>query len=102
MTPAGHTDLDFSGRSPPLPSDSGLPIPLTPDGMPSSDTLDAATRDAIQDAVAAALHDHRDWLRDLVHDALMEAASAEARREADLRDAAASSHPGFPAPHGRA
>ncbi|MEM1116429.1 MAG: hypothetical protein AAF845_19445 [Bacteroidota bacterium] len=71
--------------------------------MPSSDTLDAATKDAIQEAVAAALRDHRDWLREVVQDALMEAADAEARREADLREALARARQDYPAaPHGQA
>lgn len=71
--------------------------------MPSSDPLDPATQKAIREAVAAALRDHRDWLRELVQEALLEAADAEARREADLRDALAQARRSYPAaPTGRA
>lgn len=71
--------------------------------MPSSDTLDPTTKAAIQEAVAAALRDNRDWLRELVQDALVEAADAEARREADLREALARARQAYPAaPHGQA
>ena len=44
-----------------------------------------AVRALVKDAVAQALSEQRDWLRELVQDALVEAAHAEARREADLR-----------------
>ena len=71
--------------------------------MPSSDTLDPTTKAAIQEAVAAALRDNRDWLRELVQDALVEAADSEARREADLREALARARQAYPAaPHGQA
>ena len=70
--------------------------------MPSSDTLDPDTQDAIRKAVAAALRDNRDWLRDLIQDALLDAADAEARREADLRDAVATAQQTYATHHGRA
>ena len=56
-------------------------------------------RALIQDAVASALRDNREWLRELIQDALLEMADAEARREADLR--VGEPQP-FPLPHGRA
>ena len=61
------------------------------------DTPDA--RALVKDAVAAALRDNREWLRELVQEALVEVADAEARREADVR--VHESRP-FPIPHGRA
>ena len=71
--------------------------------MPSSDTLDPATMAALRDAVTAALHDNRDWIREVVQEALLEAADAEARREADLREALARARRSYPAaPHGQA
>lgn len=71
--------------------------------MPSSDTLDPTTKAALRDAVTAALHDNRDWIREVVQEALLEAADAEARREADLREALARARQSYPsAPHGQA
>lgn len=70
--------------------------------MPSSDTLDPTTQKAIREAVASALRDNRDWLREVVQEALLEAADAEARREADLRDAVATVRQAYPTHHGRA
>lgn len=58
-----------------------------------------ATRALVKDAVASALHDNRDWLRELIQEALVEMAHAEARREADVR--IHETRP-FPVPHGRA
>ena len=58
-----------------------------------------AARALIQDAVAAALRDNREWLREVIQEALLEMAHAEERREADLRLGEPRS---FPVPHGRA
>ena len=58
-----------------------------------------AARALIQDAVASALRDNREWLRELIQESLLEMADAEARREADLR--VGETRP-FPVPHGRA
>ena len=58
-------------------------------------------RDALKEALAEVLRENRGWLRDLVQDALVDAADAEARREADLR-AYADRRRAFPAHHGRA
>lgn len=61
-----------------------------------------AMREALKEAVAEALRENRDWIRELVQEALVDAANAEARREEDLRSAAAAARPGRYAPHGRA
>ena len=53
----------------------------------STDDLD---HDALKAAVVDALRDNRDWLRDLVQEALETCAMDEAQREADLRADAAS------------
>ena len=63
-----------------LPSDH-----LPPIRMPDFATPDA--RDALKDALTEALRENRDWLRELIQEALVEVADAEARREADLRAA---------------
>ena len=57
---------------------------------------------ALKTAVAEALRENREWLRDLVQDALVEAAQAEARREAEARAALADPRRAFPAVEGRA
>ncbi|OZC03757.1 hypothetical protein [Rubricoccus marinus] len=44
--------------------------------------------DALKRAVTEALHENRDWLRDLVQEALETCAMDEAQREADVRSAA--------------
>lgn len=58
-----------------------------------------AARALVKDAITSALQENREWLRDLVQEALVEVAHAEARREADLR--IHETRP-FPLPHGRA
>lgn len=65
-----------------------------------TDTSDAA-RALVKDALALALVENRDWLRELVQEALVEVAHAEARREADLRLDADRRRP-YPVPHGQA
>ncbi len=70
--------------------------------MPSSDTLDPITKDALKDAVAEALRENREWIRDLVQEALVEAADAEARREDEVRAALADVRRAFPASQGQA
>ncbi len=70
--------------------------------MSASDTLDPTTQAALKEAVAEALRENREWLRDLVQDALVEVAVAEARREGEVRAALASVQRAFPAPHGQA
>ena len=54
--------------------------------MPEFATTDAA-RAALKEALVDALHENRDWFRELVQEALVEVATAEARREADVRAA---------------
>ena len=66
--------------------------------MPDSATPD---RDALKEALAEVLRENRGWLRDLVQDALVEAADAEARREAELR-AYADRRRAYPTHHGHA
>ena len=58
-------------------------------------------RALVKDALAEALRENRDWLRELVQEALVEVAHAEARREADLRVEADRQRP-YPVPHGQA
>lgn len=67
--------------------------------MPDFATAD---RDALKEALTDALRDNRDWLRELVQEALVEVADAEARREADLRAAHAERQRPYLAPHGQA
>jgi hypothetical protein len=61
-----------------------------------------AGRTALKDAMTDALRDNRDWFRELVQEALLEVATAEARREADLRAAHAERQRPHAIPHGRA
>ncbi len=61
-----------------------------------------ATREALKEAVAEALRENRDWIREVVQEALVDAANAEARREEDLRNAAAGPPRSPYASHGRA
>ena len=68
--------------------------------MPDFATPD--DRDALKEALAEVLRENRDWLRELVQDALVEVADAEARREADLRAAHVRRQQPLPVPHGRA
>lgn len=70
--------------------------------MSPFDTTDPAFREALKDALLDALHENREWLRDLVQEALVEAATAEARREDEVRAALADAQRVFPASHGRA
>ena len=66
------------------------------------DTATPETRDALKEALAEVLHENRDWLRDLVQEALVEVADAADRREADLRAAHVGRRPPMPVPHGQA
>ena len=68
--------------------------------MTEFETPDAA-RALIKDALATVLRENREWLRELVQEALVEVAHAEARREADLRVETGRQRP-YPVPHGRA
>lgn len=68
--------------------------------MTNLETPDDA-RAVIQEALAAALRDNREWLREVVQEALVEVAHAEARREAELRVEAGRQRP-YPLPHGQA
>ena len=69
--------------------------------MPDFATPDL-DRDALKLALSEVLRENRDWLRELVQDALLEVADAEARREADLRAAHAERQRPYAAPHGQA
>lgn len=55
-------------------------------------------------ALAEVLRENQDWLRELVQEALVDAADAEARREQDVRSvhARADVHRAFPTVYGRA
>lgn len=68
--------------------------------MPPTEPTDDA-RALVKDALAEVLRENRDWLRELVQEALVEAAEAEARREDDLRVEAGRQR-SYPVPHGRA
>ena len=67
--------------------------------MTASDT---PTRTDLKLALAEVLRENQDWLRDLVQEALVDAADAEARREHDVRSvhARADAHRAFPTVHG--
>lgn len=68
--------------------------------MTDFDTPDA--RIALQAAMTDALRENRDWFREVVQEALLEVATAEARREADLRAAHAERQRPHAVPHGQA
>ena len=57
---------------------------------------------ALKEAMTDALLENRDWFRELVQEALLEVATAEARREADLRAAHAERQRPHAVPHGQA
>ncbi|MAQ95353.1 hypothetical protein B1759_17535 [Rubrivirga sp. SAORIC476] len=59
-------------------------------------------RTALKEAMTDALLENRDWFRELVQEALLEVATAEARREADLRAAHAERQRPHAVPHGQA
>ena len=65
---------------------------------------DTPTPDALKTAVAAALRENQDWLREVVQEALVAAADAEALREHEVRSlhARADAHRAFPTVYGRA
>ena len=69
--------------------------------MTASDTPNHAD---LKLALAEVLRENQDWLRELVHEALVDAADAEARREHDVRTlhARADAHRAFPTVHGLA
>ena len=52
--------------------------------------------------VAEALRDNRDWIREVVQEALEDCAADEARRESDFRAALADPHVAFPPSEGHA
>lgn len=66
--------------------------------MTEFDTPDA--RAHLKAALTDALRENRDWLREVIQEALVDVAHAEARREADLR--LDRERGPFPLPHGRA
>lgn len=67
----------------------------TPDPTP-------LTRADLHAAIADVLRDNREWLRDVVQEALESAAHDEARREAEYRAALVDPRRAFPAGEGRA
>ena len=73
--------------------------------MPTSDTTGkpttvVLTRAELKLVVAEALRDNRDWIRDVVQEALEECAGDEARREAEFRAALADPRIAFPPQEG--
>jgi hypothetical protein len=60
------------------------------------------TRDDLRDVLTEVLRDNRDWLRELVQEALESAAHDEAMREAEYRDALVDPRRAFPVAEGRA
>ncbi|HEX8299438.1 MAG TPA: hypothetical protein VF594_09800 [Rubricoccaceae bacterium] len=75
--------------------------------MPASDTpgepaMPVLTSADLKRVVAEALRDNRDWIREVVQEALEECASGEARREAEFRAALADPHVAFPPSEGHA
>jgi DNA-binding protein YbaB len=62
----------------------------------------ALSRAELKSAVEEALRDNREWLRDLIQEALEEAAGAEERREQKIRAALQASPRSLPAARGQA
>ena len=61
-----------------------------------------AARAALKEALTDALRENRDWLREIVQEAILDMADAEARRDHDLRVTHDERHGAYRAPHGRA
>ena len=70
---------------------------MAPSDTPGEPTLPVLTRADLRRVVAEALRDNRDWIREVVQEALDEVALDEARREADFRAAIADPRVAFPA-----
>lgn len=73
--------------------------------MPASDTpgepaMPVLTSADLRRVVAEALRDNREWIREVVQEALEDCAQGEARREAEFRAALADPHVAFPPPEG--
>ncbi len=73
---------------------------MTPD--PAAPLTHADLEAAVASAVTKALHAQREWMRDVVQEALESAAHDEAIREAEFRAALRDPRRGFPAHEGRA
>lgn len=69
--------------------------------MSTSDTA-PLTRADLHAALTDVLRDNRDWLREVVQEALESAAHDEARREAEYRASLVDPRRAFPAVEGRA
>ena len=88
-----------AGRSPLVSWPFGSPHHT--DRMTASDTPSHAD---LKTALAEVLRENQEWLREVVQEALVDAANAEARREHDVRTlhARADAHRAFPTVYGRA
>ena len=75
---------------------------MPPTDTPGEPTTAILTRADLRLAVAEALRDNRDWIREVVQEALEECAVAEARREAEFRAALADPRVAFPRTEGHA
>ena len=75
--------------------------------MPSSDLagepdMPLVSHADLKRAIAEALRDNRDWIREVVQEALEDCASDEARREAEFRAALSDPRVAFPPAEGHA
>lgn len=75
---------------------------MTPSDTPGEPAMPVLTSADLKRVVAEALRDNRDWIREVVQEALEECASDEARREADFRAAVADPRVAFPPVEGLA
>lgn len=73
---------------------------MAPSDTPGEPTLPVLTRADLRRVVAEALRDNRDWIREVVQEALDEVALDDARREADFRAAVADPRVAFPPQEG--
>ncbi|HEX8386390.1 MAG TPA: hypothetical protein VF576_09410 [Rubricoccaceae bacterium] len=69
---------------------------------PGEPSMAVLTRADLKLVIAEALRDNRDWIREVVQEALEECAGDEARREAEFRAALADPRVAFPPSEGHA
>lgn len=70
--------------------------------LPGEPTMAILSRADLKQAIAEALRDNREWIREVVQEALEECAGDEARREAEFRAALADPRMAFPPSEGHA
>lgn len=69
---------------------------MTASDTPGEPAMPVLTSADLKRVVAEALRDNRDWIREVVQEALEDCAEGEARREAEFRAALADPHVAFP------